>query len=207
MGLFDWFEAKIIELLQPIIRPIQPLITIFTKFRDSTIGILDAASQLNDSVRTVIDTVVHFQEQPHIKSRVISLPRVVQNVQELVALPGQIISALEEMWSNLKGKLTPDAFDVEELEGLEDLRAIVTKFGTKISAGFEKILGVVSIIVDSLVTIRTTIDDLQTIVDAVQTVIDDVENLNGIFLPQSNPRKTLQLVEGGSIKVRLGNLH
>jgi hypothetical protein len=207
MGLFDWFENQVLILLQPILRPIQPLITIFTKFKDSTIGILDAATQLNDSVRQVIDTVVHFQEQPHIKSRVISLPRVVQNAQELVSLPGQIIDALKEMWDSLRNKLTPDAFDVEELEGLEDLRAIVTKFGTKISAGFEKILGIVSIVVDALVTIRTTIDDLQTIVDAVQTVIDDVENLNGIFLPQDNPRKTVALAEGGSVRFRIGNLH
>ena len=208
MGLLQLLEDKIIQLLQPILRPIQPLITIFTSLKENTIGIFTAGTELTDSIKALLDSIEHFQEKPHVKSRVISLPRIVTNIQELVALPGQVVDAFKDLWNTLKNKIDPEtAFDVEELEGLEDLRAIVTKFGSAIAEGFEKFLGIFALIVDSLVAIRSSITDIQTLVDAAQTVVDDLTNLDLVFLPQNNPRKTLALEDGGTIRIRVGNLH
>ena len=53
----------------------------------------------------------------------------------------------------------------------------------------EKLLGAVALIVDALITIQSTIDDLQKIVDEVTLVREDLENLDAIFLPQNSKRK------------------
>jgi len=206
-GLTDLIWNKIVELLQPILGPLRPLVKIFGALKENTIGILSAAQKLVDSTEQVISDVRNFKAKPQFKNRVISVPRAVDNVQALFAIPDRIIAAVKDLVSQLRNKVDPAAFNVEELEGLEDLRGIIRKFGTKLAAGFEKLLGIASLIVDALVTIRASIDDLQTIVDSLQEIVSDFSNLDGLFLPQNNPRRTEALREGGSIKIRVGSLH
>jgi hypothetical protein len=207
VGLFDWFESQLVQLLRPVLGPIRPLVQIFFKFKDSTFGILTAGQHLVDSTAQTYGKILHFQTQPAFRTRVISVPRVADNLEALAQAPQQIIKAFEDLFAQLKNKIDPAAFDFEELEGLEDLRGIIGKLGSKFAAAFEKVLGFVTLLVDALVTIRAAIDDLQAIVDSVSTIVDDLSNLEGLFLPQSNPRKTEQLSNGGSIKIRVGSLH
>lgn len=207
MGIFDFIEQKILSLLAPILGPIRGLVGIFTHLKDNTIGILDAGTKLVQSIESTYEKIRHFSTAPKLKTRVISVPRVAENLGILAQVPAQIIQAFRDLVEQLRTKLRPESFNVDEIEGLEDLRGIVRKLGSRIAAGFEKILGIVSLIVDALVTIRATINDLQTIVDSVATVVDDLSNLEGLFLPQTNRRKTLALEDGGKIKVRIGALH
>lgn len=205
--MFAWLIDKILQLLQPILGPLRPLITIFTSLKENTVGIVSASTDVTDTVERIFDEIKNFSFRPNVKSRVISLPAAQQRIQQLIAAPGQIIDAVKELIAQVKSKIDVAEFNVEELEGLEDLRSIVTKFGSKIAAGFEKILGVVTIVVDALVSIRQGIRDIQTILDSVEEIVTDVSNLDAIFLSQKNPRRRESLSEGGSIKIRLGNLH
>lgn len=207
MALFGWLENQVIQLLSPFLGPLRPLIAIVTKFKDNTTGLLSSGVTLGNSLVRIYGKLVNFTFQPKIASRVINLPKLQQHAADLAAAPGKIIHSIEDLWSQLKNKVDPAAFDVEELEGLEDLRAIFTKLGSRLAAAFEKVLGWVTLLVDALVTIRSSIDDIQTICDAVEEIIDDIANLEGLFLSQKNPRKTLQLADGGSIKIRVGSLH
>jgi DNA repair ATPase RecN len=147
-----------------------------------------------------------FKSRPAWKNRVVSVPRVIDNIQQLVAVPNEVFTAVRDLFQQLKGKIEPGTFNPEEIEGLEDLRGAFSRLGPKITGAFEKVLGVLAIILDSLVTVRQVIDDLKTIVDDVKKVREDLENLDGLFLPQNNKRKTIQS-DIGPLSVRVGKLH
>jgi hypothetical protein len=55
--------------------------------------------------------------------------------------------------------------------------------------------------------IADVIDDLQTVVDELKRIRLEIEKLDTIFLQQGNKRKTLQLLNGKSIRIRVGRLH
>jgi len=207
MSLLSIVEDKLIQLLAPIFKPLAPLFTIFTKFKDNTIGILEAAQKLVADVENEYDQIKNFKSKPEWKNRVISVPSAIENIQNFVDVPSKVLGAIRDLVNQLRSKLQPAAFELDDLEGIEDLRSVLSKFGSKFAAGFEKLLGAIALIVDALVTIRSTIDDLQTIVDAVRTVREDLENLDGLFLTQQNPRKLEHLDSGKPIKIRIGHLH
>jgi hypothetical protein len=77
----------------------------------------------------------------------------------------------------------------------------------RLAKGLEKLLGVISLIVDAVISWSDAVDKLQTIVDEVTRLREAIEKGDLIFLKQSNPRKTLTLTDGTKIKIRLGNLH
>jgi hypothetical protein len=206
MSILETLENALLEKLAPILGPIKGLVSIFTKFRESTFGTFEAGNKLFEEVLSEYEKIRTFKERPMWRNRVVSVPRVIDNFQKLVAIPEQVFAAFKDLTAQLKGKIKPGTFDVEELEGLEDLRGVFSRLGPKITAGFEKVLGIFAIILDALVTTRATIDDLKKIVDAVKTVREDLENLDGVFLPQNNSRKTIQS-DIGPIRIRVGKLH
>ena len=205
--LTQGIENKILSLLSPILGPLKGIISIATKFRDNTTGILDAATSLIKEVEDEYSAIKNFKERPEWKNRVISVPHVINSVTELAKLPSIVIAAFKDLITQVRSKLQPAAVELEDVEGLEDLRALGLKLGSRIATIFEKVLGWVTLVLDALVTIRSAIDDLKTIVDAIRTVREDLENLDGLFLTQKNPRKSEQLLDGGTIKIRVGSLH
>lgn len=206
MSLLDTIENAILEKLSPILGPLKGLVNLFTKFRDTTVGTFDAGNKLFEEVLSEYQKIRDFKSRPAWKNRVVSVPRVIDNIQQLVAVPNQVFTAVRDLFQQLKGKIEPGTFDPEEIEGLEDLRGAFSRLGPKITTAFEKVLGVLAIILDSLVTVRQVIDDLKTIVDDVKKVREDLENLDGLFLPQNNKRKAIQS-DIGTLHVRVGKLH
>jgi len=207
MALLQTIEDRLSGLLAPLLGPIRPLVTLVTKFRDNTTGILGAAQTLVTTVEEEYGQFKKLTLKPQWRHRVISVEAVIEKVQQLVAVPQKIAGAIKDLISQLRSKLEPTKINLDELEGIEDLRGVFSKFGARLAQGLEKLLGILALIVDALVTIRSTIDDLQTIVDGIKTVREDFENLDLIFLQQKNPRRIEKLVDGGDIKIRVGKLH
>lgn len=207
MGLIDLIETRLLTLLEPVLKPIRPLIKIFTVLRDNTIGIFDAGSDLLKEIESEYDQIRHFSARPEWKNRVISVPAVIQHVEDLTQIPSQVVAAFKDLIQNLRQKVDTTAFETDELEGIEDLRGIIRRLGARFAAVLERILGILTLVVDSLVTIRSTIDDLKTIVDAVRTVRENLEHLDGLFLTQKNPRKLLRTQDGEAFRIRVGSLH
>jgi hypothetical protein len=77
----------------------------------------------------------------------------------------------------------------------------------RLSRGLEKMLGVVSLVVDALISWSDAVDKLQTIVDEITRLREAIEKGDLIFLKQSNPRRMQTLSDGTKIKIRVGNLH
>jgi hypothetical protein len=77
----------------------------------------------------------------------------------------------------------------------------------RLAKGLEKVLGFVALLADALESISSGIDDLQAILDTITAIREEVETGSTVFLQQKNSRKSLALRDGGSIKIRVGNLH
>lgn len=185
-------EGAVAALLKPIIGQFADTIKVVTHIYDFTLGIVDDATKLFDSVTNEIDQIVHFKFVAQWKHRVISVPKVFDNIQQIIAIPGKIVEAVKQLIADIGTKFR----GASAAEAVEE-----------VIPGVGQVIGIVTLVSQVLVTIKDAIAQLQTIVDAITTVRKDVTNLDAIFLQNQNPRKTEKLADGGSIKVRIGGLH
>jgi hypothetical protein len=158
---------------------------VFINIRDYTIGAFEDAVALISEVEDEYDKIIHFDIQPHWRSRVISVPRVMENIKQLAALPQIVINAVKDLISNFKTRMQ----STEVIEVGEEFLPILGQ-----------VFAIATLIAEILLAIRSTIDDVKAIVDAIQTVREDLENLDGLFLPQHNARKFLSTRRYARIK-------
>jgi hypothetical protein len=185
-------ESALSALLQPLISQFSDVIKVVTHIYDFTLGIVDDATKLFNSITDEIDQITHFKFVAQWNNRVISVPRVFKNIQELIAIPGKIVDAITNLIKDIGTKFRGAA-------GAEAVEEVIPGVG--------QVIGVVTIVSQVLVTVKDAVSQLQTVVDAITTVRKDVTNLDAIFLPNQNPRKTEKLADGGTIKIRVGSLH
>jgi methyl-accepting chemotaxis protein len=217
-SLLGQLEERLLKFLAPVLNPAIHLFNEAKTFLERLTTLLDRVHTLVQDTQDAYSKIRHFSLKPHWKNRVISVPRVVENIQNLLAIPDQVISAVKDLVNNIRSSVpdsTQAAADAEDIANAaaeaEDLSKFVGKFsgkfGPKLAKGFEKSVGIFAIAFDALTKISATVDDLQSVIDAINALVDDLNNLDGIFLPQKNPRRTEALRSGGSIKIRVGNLH
>jgi hypothetical protein len=180
---------------------------------------LTGCSNLFEHIQHLVDSILaeiaawkNFKENVAIRTRVINVKKAIDKTEELWQ---QIVAAKDaviDLWKQLKTKFELGGNPTEEAEeAIKDLeksgiRDLLSKF-PKLLKAFEKVLGFVALVADALETIISAIEDLQKIVDALAGLRREVEELDTVFLSQRNPRKTIRLAGGGSIKIRVGNLH
>ena len=176
--------------------------------------LVDRINTLVSSVITEVDAFRNWKEDVRIKSRVINVPialtRTADLVTEVENAWNSIIDLAKSFKETVKGGGDPQAEAEEVAADLGDLSNVgesLLKKLPKLSKGLEKLLGVVSLIVEGIITWSDAIDDLQSIVNAVRDLRIEVETGDTLFLSQKNKRKVLQLADGSSIKIRVGNLH
>jgi len=206
VALLDPIINRLAALFAPVVGPIKGLINIITKFKQNTVGLLDKGQHFYEGIGRLFDSIKNFQEKPHWKSRVVSVPRAVKNIKELTQIPVDIFNRVKELFQTLREQTNPAELEPAELEGVEDLRAFGLKLGTKLGEAFGKVLDVAGIILQILIAINTALDDLNGIIDDANTFVEDFNNLDGLFLPQKNPRKIVQSTDG-PLRLRIGSLH
>ena len=181
-------ESVIAALLKPLISQFADTITVVTHIYDYTLGIVDDGTKLFDSVTKEIDEITNFKFKAQWNHRVISVPRVFDNIQQLIAIPGKIVDAITQLIKDIGSKFRA-AGAAEAVE--------------EVIPGVGQVIGVVTIISQVLVTIKDAIKQLQTVVDAIVTVRKDITNLDAIFLPNQNPRKYVTQ----KARIRVGSFH
>jgi hypothetical protein len=203
-------------LLSWIKRALGPFGTIFDHLAETwrhVISIFSDSQHLIDTVLSEIEAWKNFRETPNFKNRIISLPIAIEKTTELIqGIPDAwhaIIDIVNEIRSKITGvgetptdEAEAAVSDVEH----EGVSGILRSF-PKLARGLEKVVGFLSILVDALASISKGILDLQTIVDETARIRREIEDLDSIFLQQKNPRRTVKLLDGGSIKIRVGKLH
>jgi hypothetical protein len=143
------------------------------------VELFSEVERLITDVEQEVDAIRHFDVNPHWKNRVISVPTMIENIQRFPELFHTIVDAGKDLVTQIKEKVNavPEA-NPEELELLPEKFA---QFGEKIAAWLGMFL-------DALTTIKQAVADLNTIVDSIREIREDLENLDGLFLTQKNPR-------------------
>jgi gas vesicle protein len=142
--------------------------------------LFSSVQSLITDVENEIDQIKHFDVNPHWRNRVISVPTAIENIQRFPELFTTIADAVKDLVSQIKEKVsTAPEVNPDELQMLPEKFA---QFGEKIAAWLGMFL-------DALVTIKQAVNDLHIIVDSIREIREDLENLDGLFLTQKNPRR------------------
>jgi hypothetical protein len=158
------------------------LVDIYTK----TLSLFDDIRTLVSNVETVVQDIRTFDINPKWNTRVISAPRVVDHIKELYEVPQRIITDVKDLVQLLKDKIQPAEIKPSTIEEAESLPVKIAKIG-------EKVLGFATLIIDSIIAIESAVADLNDIVDAIQTSLEDLKGLDALFLPQGNPKKSVDI--------------
>jgi hypothetical protein len=180
------FILKKFPVIQQVLDLAQKIIGHFT-------GVFQAANDLFTSAQTEFAAWKHFKQDVRFRQRVIQVERALTKAQEF-------FTALIDAWKEILSLIKSASVKLET-GGAAEVAEAATGIGLPIA-----IVNAIVIVVEVLDTVRNLIDTAQNIV----TVVTDLrELLEGdlIFLQQKNPRKTEQLSDGGSIKIRVGKLH
>ena len=217
MSLIDTLFAKVLAFFDPVIAPITKLWNIIKGMVTAIIDVVPKSIALVSLVGSEVLEWKNFKESLNIKTGVLNFKSARERVEQLITELLDAWHSLVDLFSGGFKRFTVKPFEdaaeaadelVSVFEGFEkiglkelaNLGPKIEKFGGKI---FE-ILGIVQAVAEELVKV---IDELTTIVNALKDVRETFEHGEGLFLSQKNKRKSLRLVDGGVIKVRVGNLH
>lgn len=129
------------------------------------------------------EKIKSFEFDPRWNSRVISVPRVKENLDDLVAIPTDILDTCRQIMDICKKKLEPAEFEPEDLKFLPE------EFGKFLG----KLLGWIGLVIDCFVSWNQVIVDAQHIVDDIRQLRENIENLDGLFLPQGSTKTTVDV--------------
>jgi len=211
--LADRFLQPIIDAIKRALGPFGKAIDLiskfFTGFRDS----FNKGLALSQTIITEINEWRNFRENIHVKQRVISIPTAIEKSQELLdqikAAWFAIVDLAQQIKKQAQGQTEDPTAEAEEaVQDIESsgVKTFLEKF-PKLAKGLEKLLGFLAVAVGVLESIQSAIDDLTNIVAAIRGIREEIETGATVFLQQSNPRKTVRLEDGTTMKIRIGNLH
>lgn len=138
------------------------------------------------------DAIKRFKFSPHWKSRVISAPRVVENLQDL---KGAVFDDLHDRLEKIYAPVHEFAliFKTEAIESGDPQQAVSALSKAEVKLGH--VVTMIHQVRDAL----HEIEDLTALFDRLRV---DTESLDELFLPQTNPRKRVS-----GFKLRVGALH
>jgi phage-related minor tail protein len=211
VALSDLFNP-ILSAIKRALGPFGRLFDLLGKFWQRITHLFERIQELVELVETEIREWRNFKEDIAYRTGVINIPKAVEKTRELIDEIARARDAVVDLWLTIRDKFQTGGNPTEEAEqAIKDieasgLRDILSKF-PRLLKGAEKVIGFVAIVTDALETILDALDDIIRIVKAIRDIREEVEHGRTIFLQQKNPRRALALKAGGSIKVRLGNLH
>jgi hypothetical protein len=152
-------------------------------FRQTLTTFIANATHLVNSCIEEFNAIKSLEFDPRWNTRVISVPRVKENIDTLVAIPLDILDQARAIIEICRTKLEPAEFNPEELKFLPE------EFGKFLG----KVLGWVGLVIDCFVSWNQAILDAQHIVDDIKALRTNLENLDGLFLPQNSIKSTVNV--------------
>src|ERR1043166_9016775 len=209
-NLAERFLSPIINAVKSWLGPFGKLVDKISEFFTKAKTVIPDLISLGELIGSEINEWKNFKEAVPYRTGVINLPRAVQKTQELIdqikAAWAAIVDLAREARAAFRGGQDIEPEDVaadletDTAEGLVKLFPKLAKVGEKLLAG----LAVVLDLLDKVETFQT---DFREIVESAKAIREEVETGSTIFLSQKNPRRIVGLREGGSMKIRVGNLH
>src|SRR5215467_4174827 len=208
---------KITDLLKPVLDPLKKLWGILKGFFTAIVEVVPKTIHLIHSVIDEIQAFRDFKKGINFKTGVINLQSARDRIEDLITEVLDAWHSIVDLATNgLKGSAKPfqDAAEAASelanlFDGLGDLglEEFVSKVGDTFKKFGGKIFEVLAIIQYVAEQIVKVVDEFQSVVDAVTDIRKTFQTGEGLFLPQTNPRKKMKLQSGGSINIRVGNLH
>lgn len=212
MALIDLFNPvwnAVKRILGPFGKLFDLVSQTFVGFRNS----FETGIELAQEIMSEIGEWRNFKEAIPVRTGVINLPAAIDNTQQLLdqirAAWDAIVDLAKELQKQARGQQESPTEEAEQaLKDIEGsgIKGILEKF-PKLARGLEKLLGFLAVVVGALESIQKAINDLKNIVDAIKGIREEIQTGSTIFLQQKNQRRIVKLADGGSIKIRVGNLH
>lgn len=219
MGLLQTLEDKALEavshLFAPVLAPLKKLFNAVKSFFTALIDLVPESIDLFKLILSEIEAWRQFKQGFNFKSGVVNLQSARDRFSDLI---GEIVDAWNALIGLWKGaKLNPLeqineasaalADVLEEFGQIGRFSEFLKGVGPKLEKMGGKVFEVLAIIQQIAELLLDVVRKLKTIVTAIRDVRQTIQTGEGLFLQQKNPRKTVQLADGSSIKIRLGNLH
>jgi hypothetical protein len=154
--------------------------------KNKTLSLFADIHALISGVEQVVNDIRNFDINPKWNSRVISVPKAVDQIKQLYEVPNRIIVDVKDLIEILKTKIEPMEVEPTDVEGLDELPLKLTKVG-------ERAFAWVTLILDALLAIENAVADLNDIVDQLRQTLEDLQGLDALFLPQGRPKTTVSL--------------
>ena len=205
---FDWSGIfhRFLALLGPFGKVITAMIDVFDRLR-----LLVPRSR-----KLIDDTVVEFGQWKHFRldkrfsNRVVNIERAIAKSQDLIDGAAAAWQSIQDIVTKMKkpaekaGKETETA--VEDVNQARSITEFLERF-PRVANGLAALISALKVVAEFLESYSTILDDLQQILDEITRLRLAIENLDTIFLSQTNPRKRVRLADGTLLRIRIGNLH
>jgi phage-related protein len=212
MALFDTLLTPILNAIKTLLGPFGKLFDILGRFWENLKTLGSRAQNLIASIIAEVNAWKNFKEDISFRTRVINVKKAIEQTQAFIDQLSAAWTAIKDLVQNIKTKFQTAGDPVGDAKAAVDdiessgFKGLLEKF-PKLAKGLEKVLGWVALIADTLETISNSIDDLQAILDTITAIREEVETGSTVFLQQKNPRKSLKLSDGSTIKIRVGQMH
>jgi hypothetical protein len=203
------------DLKSILVGPASKLITSVRQTFDTATHFLEVLKETVDDAVSIYEQVKDFELQPHWKIRALSVPEAIENIKELGQAPTKIFIAVRDLWQRVKGSI--DNFKsplaeaeaaVEEAGALEGgILRIFPRLATLIGKAATRVVAVAGVIFQIATDVDNAIADIHTIVQQARSIIEKLNHLDVVFMKQTNPRRTVTLADGSTMKIRVGHLH
>lgn len=222
MGLIQQIEEtllnKLKQLLAPVIGPLERLWNILKGMVTAIIDVIPETISLVKLIYSEVQEWRQFRNNVSFSGGVINLQSVRDRISDLVQEFVSSWHALVDLFTHgfKQGALKPftDAADAaaelaEVFGGLErlGLADFLKSIGPKLEKAGGKIFEVIAIVEVIAEDILRMVREIHTIVQTAKDVRELLQHGEGLFLSQKNKRRKVDLADGGSFKIRVGNLH
>ena len=215
-SLFGFDLSGIFDAIKGFLGPIGKLIDSLKTSITHLTNIVQNATKLLDGIIAEAKAWANFKQDVRIRSRVIQLESAIEKTRALIEGIPEAWRSIQDIFKQFKTQFDAGGDPIADAESAaEDLAsaeegggiASLLKRFPKLAKGFEKVLGVLALVIQALEAISSVIDDLQQVLDEITALRLEIEKLDTIFLSQSNKRKTVKLADGSTMRLRIGNLH
>ena len=217
-GLEKALLDKLKALFEPVLAPLEKLWSILKGMFDSIVLVVPETIDLVELVVSEVGEWRSFRQGIDFKGGVVNLQSVRDHVGELVDEVIRAWNSVIDLFTGGFKRTAGQSFqaasdaagELEELFtglgrlGLSDFLANV---GPKLKRAGGKLFEVLAIIQAIAEEALHVVRDLRSIVDAAKDIRTTFETGEGLFLKQTNKRKTVTLSDGSTMKIRVGSLH